>query len=337
MRVDELKEYILNNDCIETILENLSCGHIRDRGEYFTCANPDGDNPQAVVVYKNEGLITVNYTRNITKNKRTTDIFDLVGFYRDCSFPEALKYVHDILGLDYYAENTEIPESLQILKMLKDMSIGSEDEDNTPLKPIPTQILNYLLPYGNKMWEDEGISLSTQAEFSTFYDPQSNYIAIPIYDELGSLVGLKGCYFGEPDEYHTKYLYLYKCNKSKVLYGYWQNKDYIKNNKYLIIVESEKSVLKLTEYGFRNVVATGGKTISRTQIELITRTGCTPILALDKDVEEDELRKIADMFMDGIPVYAVIDTDNLLEEKESPMDREDVWRKLYNDYVYKLK
>lgn len=337
MRVDELKEYILNNDCIETILENLGCGHIRDRGEYFTCANPDGNNNQAVVVYKNEGLITVNYTRNITKNKRTTDIFDLVGFYRDCSFPEALKYVHDILGLDYYAENTEIPESLQILKMLKDMSIGSEDEDNIPLKPIPTQILNYLLPYGNKMWENEGISLDTQAEFGIFYDPQSNYIAIPIYDELGSLVGLKGRYFGELDEYHMKYLYLYKCNKSRVLYGYWQNKDYIKNSKYLIIVESEKSVLKLAEYGFRNVVATGGKTISRAQVELITRTGCIPIIAFDKDVQEDELHKIVDMFMDGIPVYAVIDTNNLLEEKESPMDREDVWRKLYKDYVYKLK
>lgn len=337
MRVDELKEYILNNDCIETILEDLGCGHIRDRGEYFTCANPDGNNIQAVTVYKNEALVTVNYTRNITKNKRAADIFDLVSFYKDCSFPEALKYVHDVLGLDYYSENTDIPESLQILKMLKNMSSGSDEEDNTPLEPIPTEILGYYLPYGNKLWCDEGISLATQAEFNIAYDCRSNYITIPIYDSIGSLVGVKGRFFGEPDERHPRFVYIEPCNKSKVLYGYWQNKEYIKNNKHLIIVESEKSVLKLAEYGFRNAVATGGKTISKYQIELITRTSCTPILALDKDVEEDELKQIANMFMDGISVYAVIDTDNLLDEKESPMDREQIWRTLYKDYVFKIK
>ena len=84
-------------------------------------------------------------------------------------------------------------------------------------------------------------------------------------------------------------------------------------------------------------MATGGKTISKHQVELISRTGCTPIIAFDKDVEEDELRHIADMFMDGITVYAVIDKDNLLDEKESPMDREDAWTTLYKDYVFKLK
>ena len=43
------------------------------------------------------------------------------------------------------------------------------------------------------------------------------------------------------------------------------------------------------------------------------------------------------MFMDGISVYAVIDKDNLLAEKESPMDRSDAWSTLYKDYVFKLQ
>lgn len=337
MRVDELKEYIVDNNCIETILEDLGCRHIRKHDGYFTASNHDGDNPQAITVYNNESLITVNYTRNITKNKRAADIFDLVSFCKDCSFPEALRYVHSILGLDYYAENTDIPESLQLLKMLKEMSTNDQDEDNTPLKPIPNEILGYYLPYGNKLWHDEGISMETQADFNIMYDPWTNYIAIPIFDAIGSLVGVKGRYFGEPDEYHMKYFYLEKCNKSKILYGYWQNKDYIKNSKYIIIVESEKSVLKLAEYGVRNAVASGGKTISKYQIELITRTGCIPVFAFDEDVNMDELKQIANMFIDVIPVYAIIDKDNLLNEKESPMDREEVWRTLYKDYVFKLK
>ena len=89
--------------------------------------------------------------------------------------------------------------------------------------------------------------------------------------------------------------------------------------------------------GCRNSVSTGGKTISRYQIELITRTGCTPILALDKDVEEDELKSIASLFMDGITVYAIIDKDNILDEKESPSDNPQKWQHLIKNNIYKIK
>ena len=52
---------------------------------------------------------------------------------------------------------------------------------------------------------------------------------------------------------------------------------------------------------------------------------------------EDELEDIANLFIDGVSIYAVIDRDGLLEEKESPMDRQDVWRELYKNNIYKIK
>lgn len=337
MDIRDLKEEILNRELLPDILSELGCHHIVDRGEYVTCGNKDGDNPRSIVVYKNEYINCTNYTRQITKDGRAADIFDLVVYSEDCSFAEAMKFVCDIAGVDYYGEREEMSTSRQLSKMLYGLLLNDNEEDTVPLKPIPNEILNYYLPYGNKMWSDEGISLTTQAEFGVAYDPHTNYITIPIYDDLGSLVGVKGRYFGEPDEYHSKYMYIENCNKSKVLYGYWQNKGHIKHSNYLIVAESEKSVLKLAEYGFRNVVATGGKTISKHQVELISRTGCSPVFAFDKDVQEDELKRISDMFANGITVYAVIDTGNLLNEKESPMDREQVWRTLYKDFVYKIK
>ncbi len=337
MQVNELKEYLLNNELCEDVLTALGCGHVRNRGEYISAQNPDGNNKQAITLYLNENLNCIDYTRQISKTKRATDIFDLVAYFKQCTFAESMKWVCDTVGLDYYHEPDDVPESLKIIRFLKEMSTGSDDEDNTPLKPISEDVLRYYLPYGNKKWEDEGISLETQREFNIMYDPQTDYIAIPIFDSIGSLVGIKGRYFGIPDEYHSRFTYLEKCNKSKVLYGYWQNKEFIKNNKYIIVVESEKSVLKLAEYGYRNVVSTGGKTISKYQVELITRTGCVPIFAFDEDVKEDELEDIANLFIDGVSIYAVIDKDGLLEEKESPMDRQDVWRELYKDNVYKIK
>lgn len=337
MDIRDLKEEIINRELISDILSEIGCHHIQDRGEYFSCGNRDGDNPRAIVVYKNEYIGCVNYTRQITKNGRSADIFDLIAYAEDCSFAEAMKFVCNFAGIDYYGETQELPESLQIIKLLQQMSIGEDNEDDRPVKPISEQILSYYLPYGNRMFEDDGISLEVQQEFEVGLDPYSGYITIPIRDSLGALVGVKGRYFGEPDEWHSKYTHIEKCNKGKILYGYWQNREYIKNSKNLFIVESEKAVQQLATMGYRNSVSTGGKTISRHQIELIVRTGCTPIFAYDKDVEEDELKEISSMFMDGINVYAVIDKDNILDDKESPSDNPQKWQHLIKNNVYKIK
>lgn len=337
MQVGELKEYILNNDLVVDVLTALGCGHIRNKGEYISASNPDGDNAQAIVTYLNENLTCINYTRTLSKTKRATDIFDLVAYFEQCTFPEAMKWVCDAVGLDYYEEPEELPESLQIIKMLQGMSSNSNEEEEKPLKPISEKILSYYLPYSNKMFEDDGISLEVQQEFEVGIDLQSNYITIPVRDSLGALCGVKGRYFGVPDEFHPRYTYIERCNKSRILYGYWQNRQHIKNNKYLFIVESEKAVQQLASMDIRNVVSTSGSKISKYQVELIIRTGCTPIFAYDKDVNEEELKDIANMFMDGISVYAIIDEENILNEKESPSDDAEKWKHLVNNNVYKIK
>ena len=337
MDIRELKQEILDRDLIPDILSELGCRHIQDRGEYYTCSNRDGDNPRAIVVYKNEYIGCVNYTRQITKNGRSADIFDLIAYAEDCSFAEAMKFVCNLAGLDYYGEPQELPESLQLIKLLKEMSIGEDNEDDTPVKPISEKILSYYLPYGNKLFELDNIPLEVQQEFEVGFDPASGYITIPIRDSLGTLCGVKGRYFGNPDEWHTKYTYIEKCNKGRILYGYWQNKEYIKNSNTIIIVESEKGVQQLAAMGYRNVVSTGGKTISKYQVELITRTGCTPIFAYDQDVQEEELSGIASMFMDGISIYAILDKENILNVKESPSDCPGKFGYLIKNHVYKIK
>ena len=92
MDIRELKEEILNREVISDILSEIGCHHIQDRGEYFSCGNPDGDNPRAIVVYKNEYISCTNYTRQIIKNGRAADIFDLISYIQDCSFAEAMKF-----------------------------------------------------------------------------------------------------------------------------------------------------------------------------------------------------------------------------------------------------
>jgi DNA primase len=214
---------------------------------------------------------------------------------------------------------------------------GSNEEDNMPLQPISEKVLDYYLPYGNKIFEEDGISLETQRDFNIGYDPQSNRVTIPLLSPTGDLCGVKGRLLGEADEYNPKYMYIMPTAKAKLLYGLYENRSYIKNSNYLYIFEAEKSVLQCATMGVRNAVATGGKTISASQIELITRTSCTPILALDKDVTTDELKAIASMFMDGISVYAIIDYEDILDEKESPSDNPQKWDYLIKNHLYKIK
>jgi DNA primase len=335
-----LKEHVLDNNLIPNILEELGCHHIRQRSDMVQAANPDGDNPTAICVYLNDNLTTLNYTRQILPSgqTRTTDIYDLVVFLRDCSFFEALKWLCELCGLDYYAEEEEVPESLQILQFLNHMNkeCVEEDVDYSPLKPIDPRVLNYYMPVGNKMWEDDGISLSTQKEFSVMYDDYSNRIILPLFDPLGVLVGIKGRLMkSHLDDGEQKYLYMQNhFNKSKFLFGLNKTMDMIKQQGYCPIFEGEKSTMIAYQHGIGSVAVCGSK-ISQQQVNLLTRLNVQLIICFDKDKTEDEVMCEAQKFLEQVPVYYMIDRDNLLTEKESPADDWNKWEILIENNVYK--
>ena len=72
-------------------------------------------------------------------------------------------------------------------------------------------------------------------------------------------------------------------------------------------------------------------------MELLVRTGVKICLALDKDVKKEELASIVNIFPENIPVYAVIDEDNILDEKQSPSDDLNKWMHLIQNNIYQIK
>jgi DNA primase len=340
--VQRIKEHILDNDLVSDVLQELGCHRVKQSANMVQAANPDGDNPTAVCAYLNENLTTINYTRQILPKgqTRTSDLIDLIMWARDCNFIEAIKWLCGFCGLDYYAEEEEVPESLQILQMIVQMNKEcgcDEQEDMTPLKPLDPKVLSYYLPVGNILFEKDGISLSTQRFFEVGYDPQTNRLTIPIYSEIGDLVGVKGRLFQEElEEGQNKYLYLFNCNKSKVLFGLDKNLENIMRQGVVYVAESEKSIMQMYDMGYYGV-ATGGSKISKYQINMLTRLGVKIVFAYDKDIEEDELKNIAERFVEGVPVYAIIDKDGLLGEKESPSDDVDNWARLVQNNIYRIR
>ena len=341
MDIEILKEHILENNFIPTILEELGCHHIRKKDGYFQCANPDGDNVTAVCVYENTNLTTINYTRDISNGKNIhTDLISLVEFYKNETFPYAVKWICDVLDIDYYSNlDEDLPKSLQLTKMLIEMqSVDTEAETEKPLKPIPEKILSYFKPYVNDMFNEDGVSYDTQAEFEIGYDEFTNRITIPIRDDLGNLVGVKARYFyRQVPEDEQKFMYIEKCARSQILYGLYKTINFIQRSQRVFVTEAEKGVQQLYDKGYFEAVATGGSKISKSQIDKLTRL-CVPIIfVFDKDITKEELDDIASRFIDGTEVYALIDTIGILNEKESPTDNISKFEQLLEKCMYRLK
>ena len=341
MDIEILKEHILENNFIPTILEELGCHHIRKKDGYFQCANPDGDNVTAVCVYENTNLTTINYTRDISNGKNIhTDLISLVEFYKNETFPYAVKWICDVLDIDYYSNlDEDLPKSLQLTKILVEMqSVDTEAETEKPLKPIPEKILSYFKPYVNDMFCEDGVGYDTQVEFEIGYDEFTNRITIPIRDDLGNLVGVKARYFyRQVPEDEQKFIYIEKCARSQILYGLYKTINFIKKAQRVFVVEAEKGVQQLYDKGYFEAVATGGSKISKNQIDKLTRL-CVPIIfVFDKDITKEELDNIASRFIDGTEVYALIDTIGILNEKESPTDDISKFEQLLERCMYRLK
>lgn len=328
MDVSALKNYIAENDKVEDILKSLGCHDIKKHGNCFRCANPDGDNVGACNVFL-PSLSVVNYTRDLDSISEYHDLFTLVQFYRECSFFDALKYVCECLGIStYYDFDEGLPKSIILTKQLLHMiNEDSTSEQDCKLKPISEKILSYYYPCVNDFFKNDGISYKVQKLFQIGYDASTNRITIPIRNYDGVLVGVKGRWFGDIPKNSDiqKYVYIEPCNKGQILFGLDKTYNAIMHEHICYVGESEKFVMQLYSYGVLNVVSTGGKTITRHQIEMLSRMCVDVVLCFDQDVEKTELQNIANRFLGNVNVFAMIDEEGLLNEHESPSDNIDNW------------
>lgn len=341
MDIKELKRYIYDGNYVEQILESIECHHIKYHvsGEYWTFANATGDNNNAVTLYNNESLTCVNYTRQMIKSNRATDIFDLVSYTKELSFFDSLKFICDKIGISYYHNfDEDVPDSFKILKMIKEMKSGVEIEEEIPLKPVSEKIISYYKQYVNEIFYEDHIDYSTQKIFEIGFDCQTNRYTIPIRSEIGDLLGVKGRYFyRDVPTNENKYIYLEPCSKSKILYGLNKTINYIHSVGSIYIMEAEKSVMQLWSYGNRNSVSIGGKMISQYQINMIVRLGVKIIFCFDKDVKKEEYEIIAKKFPDAISIYYMYDEDDILDSHESPSDDPNKWLHLKRNNIYQIK
>ena len=175
INADKLKEYIIENNCVEQILESLECHSIKEYPKEWRAALPNGINKTAVSVKKDTLSIAI---RSSDQNAHG-DIFTLVMTLKNMSFGQANKYIHSILGLKYSFKRNEkenvTKDPLAIFKKVKRTKrIINKDVplyDDSCLK----EYVN--LPYIG--WVREGIMPDTCKRFNIGYSYDKRRIIIP--------------------------------------------------------------------------------------------------------------------------------------------------------------
>lgn len=270
------------------------------------------------------------------------DIFDLLIKMKklrgdtDFNLPNAIDYA----GLSQNESKPKNKEMIEEIQYLKKLNSGSklakilEDQ----VKILDLNILkNY--PYnefGVRSWLEEGISREAMEKFRIGYDSYKNAITIPNFDNNGNLIGIRARFLNKNSI--AKYMPLKHGGDilshptGKFLYGFFENKETIKKKGIAILFEGEKSVLKMESmYPGNNVaLATTGKKITLHHLNsLLSLNVREVILAYDKDYTNrqemrekfKEYQEIIDILSPYFDTSIIIDEENLLEHKDSPIDK----------------
>lgn len=320
-----LKRYIFENEKVEFVLEKIGCHNIKyhPNKDFYSCSNHDGNNIGAVNVKNNEYLNVKNWTREKDFDDNS-DIITLVQYNKKCSFIEAVKYLHEILGLEYKWQR----KPQKILNQVNPLYIFEKVKnkrrvDVADIHVLDEDLLNDYVPLLHIDWLRQGITERTRNKFGLAYSYKRNRVIIPMrYWLTKELVGfnMRTTVANYQELGIPKYWITPTYQKSQNLYGLAENYESIISKKVVTVFESEKSVLKRDSLLDNSCVAISGKSVSDEQARILIGLDSEIVIALDKDVPIEEIRFICEKFYHIRPVSYILDKWDLLEEKSSPAD-----------------
>lgn len=172
---------------------------------------------------------------------------------------------------------------------------GLEDIKDFGFIPSQEALYEHLKTLGHKEEDYQNISLAKSIG-------NTHKLTLPWRDPLGRVKGITVRNINhKPEDQLPKYLYSTGLEKSSLF-----NLSAIKGDKDLIIVEGLIDCLRATHKGFNNVVALGGASLNKEQIEIAIKYGAKKVtLCLDNDKagKEATLKVIDVIRRAGLPCY----------------------------------
>ena len=342
MTISELKEYIYNEQKIEYVLEQIGCHEIKynSQKEYWSAAHPDGDNPQGINIRNNEYLDYRSFSRSVDYEDGK-DLISLIEITKKTPFIEAIKYLHKILDLPYEfkRKDEKLKKKFDPLQVFKrtlrcNRSIVNVDD----IHVLDEEILQDYTPMLHIDWIRQGITERTRKKFGLAYSYRHKRVIIPMrYWQTGEILGFNQRTTVENYKEFgiKKYFITPTYPKQLNLYGLYENYDTIQKAGYVVVYESEKSVLKRDSLNDSTGVALSGHSLSQEQVAILIGLNVDIVISMDKDVSLEEVRHMCSKFYNIRNVYYTYDSYDLIGDKDSIADAPN---KIFNFLMkYKIK
>lgn len=262
---------------------------------------------------------------------KSGNIIHFIRCYNHCSFQEAVEILKKYAGVNGDVQPTKRFAAVEVAKKYK----GRKKQiKNSQVKTLPD---DYMLRYENNLeklavWEAEGISKASLERFQVAYDSFSDRLVYPIRNISGDIVNV-GARTLDPDwkqKKLRKYSYLFSWDGGmNTVFGIAENKEEILRKKEIIIFEGAKSVMIADSWGVKNTGALLTSHLSQFQMKILAKLSVRVVFALDKEVVIRDDPNIARLKRYVTTEY-LWDRDNLLDEKDSPVDKGvETFMKLY--------
>ena len=327
MTINELKKYIYEQNKIQDILEELGCHEIKysEQRQTFSACQPTGDNPQGVNIRNNEYLNYRSFSRGVSYDDGK-DLISLVEDVKKIGFIETLKYLHKILGLPFELkrQKEEPKEKINPLNIFtrqlrSNRRIVNVDDINI----LDEELLDDYIPMLHIDWFKDGIMPWTRKKFGLCYSYKRKRMIIPHrYWMTGQLVGMNmRTVVPNYEEFGIKkYILTEGFEKHLNIYGLYENYESIQKTGYVVVYESERSVLKRDSLNDPTGIAISGHTLSQEQVSILIGLNVDIVISMDKDISLNEVRHMCSKFYNIRNVYYTYDAYDLIGEKDSIAD-----------------
>lgn len=247
---------------------------------------------------------------------------NIIGFvqeYKKLPFNKAIKYL-----IDYVGGINIVEQKSETIKFLKKINrLFKNKKEIIEREILPSNIMNKFRKADIKEWIEEEISQKVLDKYQVRYDDKANRIVFPIWDNDGNLINIKGrtLYDNYKELGISKYTYYYPLITNNFLYGLSQKRDIIKKENEVIVFEGSKSVYKMETWNILNAVSLETSHLNSHQINLLLELKVPVVLALDKDVKLDNIKVNIKLLKKFTDVSVIYDKNDLLGEKDSPVDK----------------
>ncbi len=243
------------------------------------------------------------------------DVFNFLQKYDNLTFYESLKYLADKANINLKNYQKD-PQDNKREKLLEILSLAADYYHYLLVKhKIGIGALEYLkkrsinnqsiklfnLGYAPLMWDglisflhkkkkyvlDDLVmsGLAIKSQNGRIYDRFRHRVMFPLRNHLGQIVGFSGRLIKESSKegkyINTNETPLY--HKSKMLFGYYELLNEIRQKKEVLICEGEFDVISSAQIGINNIVAIKGSAFSLEQAKILKRVVERVILCLDND------------------------------------------------------